>query len=324
MLDMNTDLIIANLVNPPVLFFLLGILAALAQSDLELPAPIPKVLSLYLLLALGFKGGVALRENNGGLVLPALGAALLMALVVPLYAFPILRRRLSLPDAAAVAATYGSVSAVTFVTATAFLQRLGEPQGGYMTAALALMESPAIVVGVLLARLGQHNGDHLRGRFAALLHEAVFNGSVLLLVGSLAIGYAAGKAGSESLKPFTESLFPGLLSLFLLDMGLVVGRRLGDLRRMGAFPIAFAFGMPLFNAALGMAIARLVGLPVGDALLFVALCASASYIAVPAALRQALPQANPALYVTMALALTFPFNVVVGIPLYMSVISALW
>ncbi|MCS6847213.1 MAG: sodium-dependent bicarbonate transport family permease [Anaerolineae bacterium] len=321
---MSADLIASNLLNPPVLFFLLGILAALVKSDLELPAPIPKVLSLYLLLALGFKGGVALRENNGGLVLPALGAALLMALAVPLYAFPMLRRRLSLPDAAAVAATYGSVSAVTFVTATAFLQRLGEPQGGYMTAALALMESPAIVVGVLLARLGRHNGNDARGQFAALFHEAMFNGSVLLLVGSLAIGYVVGKANSESLKPFTESLFPGLLSLFLLDMGLVVGRRLGDLRRIGAFLIAFAFGLPLVNAALGILIAWLIGLPVGDALLFVVLCASASYIAVPAAMRQVLPQANPALYVTMALALTFPFNVVLGIPLYMSVISALW
>ncbi|MFC1463394.1 MAG: sodium-dependent bicarbonate transport family permease [Candidatus Brachytrichaceae bacterium NZ_4S206] len=321
---MSVDLIASNLLNPPVLFFLLGILAALVKSDLELPAPIPKVLSLYLLLALGFKGGTALRENNGGLALSALGAALLMALAVPLYAFPILRRRLSLPNAAAVAATYGSVSAVTFVTATAFLQRLGEPQGGYMTAALALMESPAIVVGMLLARLGQHNGDDIRGQFAVLLHEAVFNGSVLLLVGSLAIGYVAGRSGGESLKPFTESLFPGLLSLFLLDMGLVVGRRLGDLQRIGAFLIAFAFGLPLVNAALGLGIARLIGLPPGDALLFVVLCASASYIAVPAAMRQTLPQANPALYVTMALALTFPFNVVVGIPLYMSAISALW
>ncbi|BCX02104.1 MAG: sodium-dependent bicarbonate transport family permease [Candidatus Roseilinea sp.] len=320
---MSADLIVSNLLNPPVLFFLLGILAVLVKSDLELPAPIPKVLALYLLLSLGFKGGMALRENNGGLALPALGAALLMALIVPLYAFPVLRHRLSLPDAAAVAATYGSVSAVTFVTATAFLQRLGEPQGGYMTAALALMESPAIVVGVLLARMGQRNDD-VQGQLMALLHEALFNSSVLLLVGSLAIGYIAGKASGDSLKPFTESLFPGLLSLFLLDMGLVVGRRLGDLKRMGAFPIAFAFGLPLVNAALGMGIARLIGLPVGDALLFVVLCASASYIAVPAAMRQALPQANPALYVTMALALTFPFNVVLGIPLYMSVISALW
>ncbi len=321
---MNADLIIANLLNPPVLFFLLGGLAVLVKSDLELPAPIPKALSLYLLLALGFKGGIALRENNDGLALPALCAALLMALATPIYAFPILRRRMTLPDAAAVAATYGSVSAVTFVTATAFLQRLGEPQSGYMTAALALMESPAIAVGVLFARLGQRNGDDMRSRFAVLLHEAMLNGSVLLLVGSLAIGYVVGRAGGESLKPFTEALFPGLLSLFLLDMGLVVGRRLGDLRRMGAFPIAFAFGMPLFNAALGMGIARLIGLPVGDALLFVVLCASASYIAVPAAMRQALPQANPALYVTMALALTFPFNVVIGIPLYLSVIAAFW
>ncbi|PJF49048.1 MAG: sodium-dependent bicarbonate transport family permease [Chloroflexi bacterium] len=320
---MSAELVVSNLLNPPVLFFLLGILAVLVKSDLELPAPIPKVLSLYLLLALGFKGGVTLRESDGGLVLPALGAALLMALAVPLYAFPILRRRLSRPDAAAVAATYGSVSAVTFVTATAFLQRLGEPQGGYMTAALALMESPAIVVGMLLARLGQRNDD-IQGQLTVLLHEALFNSSVVLLVGSLAIGYIAGKANGDVLTPFTESLFPGLLSLFLLDMGLVVGRRLGDLKRMGAFPIAFAFGLPPVNAALGMGIARLIGLPVGDALLFVVLCASASYIAVPAAMSQALPQANPALYVTMALALTFPFNVVLGIPLYMSAISALW
>ncbi|MDW8350534.1 MAG: sodium-dependent bicarbonate transport family permease [Anaerolineae bacterium] len=321
---MGTDLVVSNLLNPPVLFFLLGIFAALVKSDLELPAPTSKVLSLYLLLALGFKGGAALRESNGESALPALGAALIMALIVPMYAFPLLCRRLSRPDAAAVAATYGSVSAVTFVTATAFLQRLGEPQSGYMTAALALMESPAILVGVLLARLGQHDGNVIRGQFATLLHEVVFNGSVLLLLGSLLIGYAASQGSRDSLKPFTESLFPGLLSLFLLDMGLVVGRRLGDLRHIGAFLIAFAFGLPLVNAGLGIAIARLIGLPAGDALLFVVLCASASYIAVPAAMRQTLPQANPALYVTMALALTFPFNVVLGIPLYMGLISALW
>ncbi len=321
---MSVDLILSNLLNPPVLFFLLGILAVLVRSDLELPAPIPKALSLYLLLAIGFKGGVALRESNGALALPALGAALLMSLAVPLYAFPILRRRLNLPDAAATAATYGSVSAVTFVAATAFLQRLGVPQGGYMTAALALMESPAIVVGVLLARMSRQSDGAGQGQLSALVHEALFNGSVLLLVGSLIIGYAVGATNGESLKPFAETLFPGLLSLFLLDMGLVVGRRLGDLRQMGGFPVAFAFGFPLINAALGLGLARLIGLPVGDALLFVVLCASASYIAVPAAMRQALPQANPGFYVTMALALTFPFNVVLGIPMYLSVIRALW
>ncbi len=320
---MSLDLILANLLNPAVLFFVLGLVAVLVHSDLELPAPIPKALSLYLLLAIGFKGGVALRENNGDAALPVLGAALLMSVVVPLYVFPLLRLRLRVPDAAAVAATYGSVSAVTFVTASAFLQRANISYGGYMVAALALMETPAIAVGVVLARIAQR--DHAEGfDLKALVHESLFNGSVLLLVGSLLIGYIVGSEGGSALKPFTEALFPGLLSLFLLDMGLVVGRRLRELRQLGAFPIVSALLLPLLNAALGLGIAYALRLAVGDALLFVVLCASASYIAVPAAMRQALPQANPALYVGMALAITFPLNVILGIPFYLSAIRALW
>ncbi|MCS6772963.1 MAG: sodium-dependent bicarbonate transport family permease [Anaerolineae bacterium] len=320
---MSADVVLSNLLNPPVLFFLLGVLAALARSDLELPPPIPKALSLYLLMAIGFKGGVALRINGGEGALMVLAAALLVSVAMPLYIFPLARLRLSAADAAAVAATYGSVSAVTFVTATAFLQRLNLPQGGYMVAALALMESPAIAVGVLLARLaqrGQGEGITLGG----LLHEALFNGSVFLLVGSLVIGYLVGASGGEALKPFTETLFPGLLSLFLLDMGLVVGRRLQTLRQLGIYPILGGLVLPPVNAVVGLLVARTLGLGIGDALLFVVLCASASYIAVPAAMRQALPQANPALYVTMALALTFPVNIILGIPLYLGVIQAVW
>lgn len=320
---MSADLILANLLNPAVLFFLLGIFAVLVRSDLQLPPPIPKALALYLLLAIGFKGGVALRENNGAAALAVLGAALLMSVLVPLYVFPLARLRLRVPDAAAVAATYGSVSAVTFATASAFLQRAGMSHGGYMVAALALMESPAIAVGVLLARLAQR--DHGNGvDLMALVHESLFNGSVLLLVGSLLIGYIVGSEGGSALKPFTETLFPGLLSLFLLDMGLVVGRRLRELRQLGVFPIVGALALPLLNAALGLGAAYALRLSEGDALLFVVLCASASYIAVPAAMRQAMPQANPALYVTMALALTFPLNVILGIPLYLSAIRLLW
>jgi hypothetical protein len=248
-----------------------------------------------------------------------------MSIVVPLYAFAFLRRRLDANNAAALAAAYGSVSAVTFITASAFLRRIGVPFGGYMVACLALMESPAIVIGVMLARMqrGAANGQ-ARIAWDEFLREALFNGSVLVLVGSLIIGAITGSAGKEALYPFTNEIFTGALCLFLLDMGLVSARRVGPLLAMGAFPLAFAVLFPLLNAALGLGVARLVGMSAGDAVLFVVLCASASYIAVPAAIRLVLPEANPGLYVSMPLALTFPFNVALGIPLYTTAVNLLW
>jgi len=247
-------------------------------------------------------------------------------LLVPLYTFFILRRKLPLADAAAVAATYGSVSAVTFIAATSFLSELKVPFGGHMVAAMALMESPAIIVGVALFRLSYKPGDSQSEglNWRHLLRDAFFNGSVLLLVGSLAIGLLTGEKGETALHPFTSDIFKGVLCLFLLDMGLVSARRISVLKTLGTFPIGFAVLVPLVNAGFGIVVARVLGLGEGDALLFCVLCGSASYIAVPAAMRLAIPEANPGLYVTMALALTFPFNIIVGLPLYMIVINSLW
>ena len=321
---MDITLILSNLLNPPILFFFLGLLAVLLHSDLEIPQPLPKFLSLYLLLAIGFKGGVELNQSGiDRSVLVTIGLAMLMASVVPLYSFFILRLKLAASDAAAIAATYGSISAVTFITATAFLQDLNIPYSGYMVAAMALMESPAIIIGVLLYRL---SGNSNRGElsWSELLRDAFFNGSVLLLLGSLLVGVLTGEEGKKELQPFTHGLFKGLLAFFLLDMGLVAARRLRDLRKAGVFLVSFAILMPLLNAALGMGLAYLVDMPRGDALLFIVLCASASYIAVPAAVRLAIPEANPSLYVPMALAITFPFNIIVGLPLYLYGIDTLW
>ncbi len=322
---MDIHAITSNLLNPPILFFFLGMIAVALKSDLDMPQPLPRLLSLYLLLSIGFKGGVELRHSAGGSeVVLSLLAAMGMALAVPLVSFTILRRRMDVPNAAAIAATYGSVSAVTFITASAFLDQLGMKHGGHMVAGMALMESPAIIVGVALARLN-HAGDseHHHG-WGELLREAIFNGSVLLLIGSLLIGFVTGNEGGKALMPFTDGIFKGMLCLFLLDMGLVSARRLANLRQVGVFATGFALLMPLFNAAAAMAIARMIGIGAGDALLFTVLCASASYIAVPAAMRLAVPEAHPGVYVSMALALTFPFNVALGIPLYMFIINQFW
>jgi hypothetical protein len=321
---MDLSLILSNLLNPPVLFFFLGMLALVVGSDLEIPQPLPKFFSLYLLLSIGFKGGVELHKS--GLTAEVgwtLAAAMAMAVLVPVWTFFVLRRKLDIHNAAAVAATYGSVSAVTFIAATSFLTQLGIQSGGHMVAAMALMESPAIIVGIALARwLGKKDGTAFS--WPHLLRDAFANGSVLVLCGALVIGLLTGESGGKALAPFTSDIFRGMLCLFLLDMGLVSARRLGGIRQLGAFPIAFATLVPLVNAGAAIAIAHLLGLGRGDALLFTVLCASASYIAVPAAMRLAVPEANPGLYVTMALALTFPFNIILGLPLYLGIINHLW
>jgi len=328
----DTSLLLSNLLNPPVLFFFLGMIAVGVGSDLDIPQPLPKFFSLYLLLSLGFKGGVELNHSgvNAHIALTLL-AAIAMALLIPLASFWILKKRMAPADAAAVAAVYGSVSAVTFITATSFLSQVKIPFGGHMVAAMALMESPAIIVGVLLARLGMResknegskNQSSQRALAPGFLRDAFLNGSVLLLVGSLIIGLLTGESGQAALKPFTGDIFKGILCLFLLDMGLVSARRLKE-SKINKFAISFALISPPVNAALGLIIAWMLRLTPGDALLFCVLCASASYIAVPAAMRLAVPKANPGLYLTMALAITFPFNIVIGIPLYMAVINSLW
>ena len=241
---------------------------------------------------------------------------MLAAILVPLWTFRVLRHRLGTADAAGVAATYGSVSAVTFITATAYLGERGVPVSGHMIAAMALMESPAIVLGVMLAKRHGAAGASRRIDWRHLARDAFLNGSVFLLLGSLLAGLLAGPRHTATMTPFVNTLFPGVLTLFLLDMGLVAARRLGDLRRAGIFAAGFALGAPLVNALLGLALAALIGLDHGNALLLVVLCAGASYIAVPAALRVALPESNAGLYVTLSLAVTFPFNILIGIPLY--------
>ncbi len=323
---MDLSLIVSNFLNPPVLFFFLGMLAIFVKSDLEIPAPIPKLFSLYLLLAIGFKGGVELaRSGISQAVVLTMLAAVLMACIVPFYTFFILRTKLDAYNAAAIAATYGSISAVTFITANSFLEQLHIASDGYMVAALALMESPAIIVGLILVNLFSDRKDDNQGiNWSEVLQEAFLNGSVLLLVGSVLIGTLTGEHGWKVLSPFTQDMFYGVLTFFLLDMGLVAARRIRELRRTGKFLIAFAILVPIMNAFVGILLAKLIHMPPGDALLFSVLCASASYIAVPAAMRMTVPEANPSLYISTALAVTFPFNISFGIPLYEYVISLLW
>ncbi|MBX9258707.1 sodium-dependent bicarbonate transport family permease [Desmonostoc muscorum CCALA 125] len=321
---MDVSLIVSNILNPPVLFFFLGMTAVFVKSDLEIPPPVPKLLSLYLLLSIGFKGGVELVKSGiTQEVVLTLAAAMLMACFVPLYTFFILKLKLAIYDAAAIAATYGSISAVTFITASSFLNELGIGFDGYMVAALALMESPAIIVGLILVNL--FSVDEKREfAWGEVLREAFLNSSVFLLVGSLIIGFLTGERGGKTLEPFTQGMFYGVLSFFLLDMGLVAAKRIKDLQKTGVFLILFAILIPIVNAGIGLAIAKFIGMPQGDSLLFAVLCASASYIAVPAAMRMTVPEANPSLYVSTALAVTFPFNIIVGIPLYLYGINLFW
>ncbi len=315
------SLFLANLTSPPLLFFALGLLAALVRSDLEIPEQVAKLLSLYLLFAIGFKGGVALSSSLGGwTTFTSLGAAVLLASLIPFGVFFALRARLGAADAAAMAATYGSVSAVTFVTATSFLDAGEVTWSGYMVAAMALMESPAIIIGLLLYRVyNRDSAGALPFEPKAMLRESLLNGSVFLILGSLAIGYATGERGMTQLEPLVVDLFIGILCLFLLDMGIVAMRRMRDLSRGGGQTMMLALLgllLPLLHGAMGMALAWMLGLGEGDALLLVVLAASASYIAVPAAMRLALPEANPSYYLGTSLAITFPFNLIVGIPLY--------
>lgn len=322
---MDVSLIVSNILNPPVLAFFLGVLAVLVKSDLEIPAPIPKLLSLYLLFAIGFKGGVELVKSgiNQQVILTLL-AAMIMACVVPIYTFFILRLKLDTYNAAAIAATYGSISAVTFITASSFLTQLGMAFDGFMVAALALMESPAIVVGLILVNIFSKNQNEQEFVWSEVLQEAFLNSSVFLLVGSLFMGILTGEHGWQTLKPFTQDMFYGVLTFFLLDMGLLAARRIRDLQTTGVFLILFAILVPIFNAGIALLIAKAIGMSQGDSLLFSVLCASASYIAVPAAMRLTVPEANPSLYVSTALAVTFPFNIIVGIPLYLYGINILW
>lgn len=321
------DLVTQNLLQPPILFFLLGLIAIAVESDLEIPQPVPKMLSLALLLTIGFKGGAQLTHSGvDWSTLVTLVVAVAFAALMPIYAFLLLRLRLGVHDAAAVAATYGSVSAITFITAVGFLQKLGVAYGGHMIAAMALMESPAIIIAVLIVRVWGRSPTHRDAPLSvgSLLKHSLFNGSVLLLLGSAAIGAATGERGATALKPLTADLFPVLLTLFLLDMGLVAGKRLRDLWTAGPFVVSAGVLLPIVNATIALGVSYVIGIGRGDAFLLTVLAASASYIAVPAAMRMAIPEARPSLYVSMALAITFPFNITIGIPLYFWAVSSLW
>jgi hypothetical protein len=309
----------ASLVDPAILFFFFGVLAALVRSNLEVPGPIAKFFSLYLLLAIGFKGGVTLAETGFTRAAAAsIALGLAFAAAVPAWSYAILSRRVGAFDAAAIAAAYGSVSAVTYITAVAFASRQGLEPGGHMTIVLALMETPAVVMAIVLANRARANAPAAGGAgLGHVLAEAFTDGAHLMLLASIAIGAATGAAGRAALEPLIGGLFKGILLFFLLDMGLVVGRRLREARALPPFLIGFALAMPPVHAALALGAGWAVGLPAGDAYLLAVLVASASYIVVPAVVRYAIPEANPAYYFGMALAITFPLNVAAGLPLYL-------
>lgn len=320
---MNWSLIADNLLTPPILFFLLGAAAGFLRSDLAIPEAVTKLLSLYLMWAIGIKGGVKLAESGFSAdALWSLALAVLLAVVVPLYVYALLRRRLDAANASALAAVYGSVSAVTFLTASAFLQSRGVEHGGHMVAALALMESPAILIAVLFARNARASGGEPAPSLVASLREAALNGPVVLLTGSMAIGAITGTRGHTMLKPLYVDLFQPILTFFLLELGLVAARRSRVLKVVGLMLPLMGIAVPLVNATLAILLAKLCGLSQGDAFLLVVLAASASYIAAPAAIRHAIPKASPGLYVPMALAVTFPFNVIIGLPLYWAAVRA--
>ncbi|MEO0164172.1 MAG: sodium-dependent bicarbonate transport family permease [candidate division WOR-3 bacterium] len=319
------DTLLQNILNPPILMFFMGLIASLLKTDLEFPQPLPKLFSLYLLISIGLQGGYKLSHSGLDInAVKVLSLAVFMATLVPLYTFFILRRKMDIYNAVAIAATYGSISAVTFVTAVSFLETIKEGFWGYMVAAMTLMESPAIVVGLILLRIFRDRNNDNGINWGEVLKEAFLNPSVFILLGTLIIGFVVGEKGWESVKPLFGDLFRGFLALFLLDMGIVAGRRFWDIKNMGFFLIAFAILIPLTNAFISIGLAKLFGFSKGDALLYSVLCASASYIAVPAAMRLSVPEANPSIYVTMSLAITFPFNIIVGIPLYYHIINILW
>lgn len=313
---------LANMLIPPTLFFALGFFAHLIRSDLKFPADIGKAASIYLLVGIGLHGGMEMAKADFAAASSAVVAAIALAIGTPLLAFAILRSigRIDRSNAAAIAAHYGSVSAGTFLTAVAFLDTQQIEYETYPLIMLAIMESPAIVIGLLLARWGSvassQNGGAAEG-LKQLLHEAFANGSVVLLFGSIVIGMAASPASLAKILPFFDTLFMGVLCLFLLEMGLEAAKRIGDFRRTGLFLVAFGIAMPLLGGAIGLIVGHyLLGFSAGGTTLVAVLTASASYIAVPSAMRLAIPEANPSFYLTLALGVSFPFNVVFGISLY--------
>jgi hypothetical protein len=312
-----------NFLDPAILFFLFGAFAGAVKSNLEIPPQISRFLSLYLLMALGLKGGFALHKSGFTSEIGfSLGLAVFLAIIIPIFGYWLLRRTLNTFDAAAIAATYGSVSAVTFITATQYLDQFKIEYGGHMAAAMALMESPAIILAIILAnkaRAAQSRDLKIKQEatsISKILHESFTDGAQLLLLGSMLVGLVSGDAGQQLMAPFSIDLFKGMLAFFLLDMGLMAARNFGGLKGKPPITVLYAIGSPLLHALLALALCKLIGLPLGNTILLMVLASSASYIAVPAVLRHAMPEVNPALYMGMSLGITFPFNIILGIPIY--------
>ncbi|WP_026995223.1 sodium-dependent bicarbonate transport family permease [Flectobacillus major] len=318
---MNFNLLIENLTNPALLFFVLGIVAVYLKSDLEIPPNSSKFISLYLLFSIGFKGGQELSHET---LTSEIGWSMLLGIsissLIPFYTFFILKKKLNVFDAGAIAAAYGSVSAVTFVTAVSFLESQQLTLHGHMVAIMALMESPAIIVGLILISV-YNKDDSQKIQKRAVLTHSLTNGSVLLILGSLVIGFLANAKQAEGIKPFTNDLFKGFLAIFLLDMGITSGRKLKSFFSFGWFPFVFAIIIPLINGCFFAIVSSFVTSDITNRFIFAVLAASASYIAVPAAMKITVPKANPGLYLPMPLAVTFPINITIGMPIYFLVVQ---
>jgi len=320
---MNLDLLFENLTNPALLFFILGIVAVKLKSDLEIPPNSSKFISLYLLFSIGFKGGQELAHSEFTLeIVWSVLFGVVIALIIPIYSFFILRRKFNVFDAGAIAAAYGSVSAVTFVTAASFLEIQHMTFSGHMVAVMALMEAPAIIVGVILIRMFDKKKE-TNTSLISLIKHSFTNGSVLLILGSLVIGLLASEEQAMGIKPFTNDLFKGFLAIFLLDMGIVSGKKLGDFVKSGWFAVFFAMFIPLINGSVVALCSQIVTDNIGNRFMLAVLAASASYIAVPAAMKIAVPKANPGLFLPMTLAVTFPLNITIGMPIYLTLIKCL-
>ncbi len=314
---MDINLLIENLTNPALLFFVLGLLSVYLGSDLEIPANSSKFISLYLLFAIGFKGGQELAHEPFRMeIVWSIFLGVFSSILIPFYTFHILKKKLNIFDSGAIAAAYGSVSAVTFVTAVSFLEAKSMHFNGFMVAILAMMESPAIIMGLLLINYYSQDNQEDKIKKRTVIKHSFTNGSVMLIIGSLMIGYLASDKHAEGIKPFTTDLFKGFLAIFLLDMGITSGKNLKSFFELGWFPFLFAALIPIFNGCLFGLLSTLVTDQVSNRFLFAILAASASYIAVPAAMKISVPKANPGLFLPMALAVTFPVNITIGMPIY--------
>jgi hypothetical protein len=318
---MNIDILISNITNPVLLFFLLGIIATALKSDLKIPENSSKFISLYLLFAIGFKGGQELSHSDfNSEIFNSIIFAIALSSLVPLYTFFILKKRIGVPNAGAIAAAYGSVSAVTFVTAVSFLEQQSIEFGGHMVAIMAIMEVPAIIIGVILIMLfdSEKKNDISIG---SLVKHSLTGGSVLMLLGSLIIGLIADAEQARGIEPFTTDIFKGFLSLFLLEMGMVTAKRIKGFRKHGLFLFLFGIVIPIVNGLFVAYTSQFIIEGSGNRLLLAILAASASYIAVPATMKLAEPRADAGIYIPMALGITFPFNITLGMPLYYAVIQ---